>query len=369
VTGTGTAAVAGTAGTAGIPAVLAIDGGNSKTDLALVGADGTLLAEARGPGMQSPAELDEWLAMLDGLVARATQQAQAPGGLVARHLSACVANADLPEEEEALAAALRARRWSQSTTAVNDTFAVLRAGLDLAVLAGPGSGHDQDQGARTGSPGPVSPDSSRPWGVAVTCGAGINCVGVDPAGRTTGFLALGRISGDWDLGLATLWHAARAEDGRGPATALRAAVAGHFGLPSMREVTIGLHLGKIAEEAVHGLAPVLLAVAGDSDEVAGQLVRRLAGEVCAMALTAMRRLGLTGLATPVVLGGGVLTARDPLLTRLITEQITAAAPTAVVHIVTVPPVAGAALLGLDHVGAGADAERRLRVAYRERTGT
>ena len=32
------------------PAVLAIDGGNSKTDVALVARDGTLLASARGPG-------------------------------------------------------------------------------------------------------------------------------------------------------------------------------------------------------------------------------------------------------------------------------------------------------------------------------
>ena len=31
-------------------AVLAIDGGNSKTDVALVGWDGTLLAAVRGPG-------------------------------------------------------------------------------------------------------------------------------------------------------------------------------------------------------------------------------------------------------------------------------------------------------------------------------
>ena len=37
-----------------------------------------------------------------------------------------------------------------------------------------------------------------------------------------------------------------------------------------------------------------------------------------MALTVMRRLSLTGLATPVVLGGGVLAARDPLLTACVT---------------------------------------------------
>ena len=82
-----------------------------------------------------------------------------------------------------------------------------------------------------------------------------------------------------------------------------------------------------------------------------------------MALTAMRRLGLTALPTPVVLGGGVLTGRDPLLITEITNRITATAPQAVVIVVAVPPVAGAALLGLDHVGAGPDAERRLRAAY------
>ena len=33
--------------------MLAIDGGNSKTDVALVAGDGTLLASARGPGINA----------------------------------------------------------------------------------------------------------------------------------------------------------------------------------------------------------------------------------------------------------------------------------------------------------------------------
>jgi alkylation response protein AidB-like acyl-CoA dehydrogenase len=85
-----------------------------------------------------------------------------------------------------------------------------------------------------------------------------------------------------------------------------------------------------------------------------------------MAVVAMRRLGLTAEPTPVVLGGGLMTARDPLLLSEITERITAAAPQASVIVVAVPPVAGAALLGLDHVGAGPEAERRLRAAYNGR---
>ncbi|RBL82774.1 ATPase, partial [Streptomyces cavourensis] len=34
--------------------VVAVDAGNSKTDVALIGADGTVLATARGGGFQPP---------------------------------------------------------------------------------------------------------------------------------------------------------------------------------------------------------------------------------------------------------------------------------------------------------------------------
>jgi N-acetylglucosamine kinase-like BadF-type ATPase len=323
------------------PAVLALDGGNSKTDVALVAADGSVLATVRGPGMPT-ADLDGSLRVISDLIGLIERQAGRPGRPAARHICACVANADLPEEEEQLARAIRAGGWSDTTTVVNDTFAVLRAGLAA----------DAPSGA---------------WGVAVTCGAGINCVGVAEDGRTTRYLALGSMSGDWGggygLGRATLWWAVRAEDGRGPDTALRDAVAAHFGVPEVADVAIGIHQGKLTEQDTRGLAPVLLSVAASGDRVAQDLVRRQATEICTMALVAMRRLGLTGLKTPVVLGGGLLTARDPLLTASVVDGIGAEAPRAEVTIVDVPPIAGAVLLGLDETGATPAAEQKLRAAY------
>ena len=86
-----------------------------------------------------------------------------------------------------------------------------------------------------------------------------------------------------------------------------------------------------------------------------------------MALTAIRRLGLGGQPVPVVLGGGVLTARDPLLTEEITRRLADEVPLATPRIVDVPPVAGAALLGLDHLGAPPAAQARLRAAYPDGT--
>ncbi|MEV8107430.1 BadF/BadG/BcrA/BcrD ATPase family protein, partial [Streptomyces sp. NPDC088135] len=244
--------------------VLAIDAGNSKTDVALIGADGTVLSTARGGGFQPPAVgVETAVDVLGAAVDRALELAGGAAGPVA-HVSACLANADLPVEEEQLAAALRARGWGDTVEVRNDTFAILRAGVD------------------------------EPRGVAVVCGAGINCVGMVPDGRTARFPAIGRISGDWGggAGLAeeAMWFAARAEDGRGGPTELARTLPAHFGLGSMYALIEALHLGRIEFERRHELAPVLFATAAAGDPVAGSLVERLAEEVVAMASVALGRL-------------------------------------------------------------------------------
>ena len=332
------------------PAVLAIDGGNSKTDVALVASDGTLLASARGPGINAhDVGVDQTVLILDAVVKQAAAQLDGHyrtdgTGWVAMHTVACLANADLPEEEAEHAAAVQAQGWSPTATVVNDTFAILRSGVTDRV------------------------EGSEPhWGVAVVCGAGINAVGVAPDGRVTRYLALGTISGDWGggygLGLEVLWHAIRAEDGRGPDTVLTGYLTSHFGVERVEEITIGIHQGKIDDDELIAVAPLLLQAADEGDPVARAVVNRLADEISVMAITAMRRLDLTGLATPVILGGGVITARNPLLMDGITRQLAEAAPRAQVRVIDVPPVVGAALLGLDQVDARPAAEARLRAAY------
>ena len=191
---------------------------------------------------------------------------------------------------------------------------------------------------------------------------------VTPDGRTARYLAHGTLSGDWgageELGEQVMWHAMRAEDGRGPATGLAPAVAAHFALPSVTDVAIAVHKGKLGEDDLLRLTPVLLRVAAAGDPVARELVHRQAEEICVMAVAAMRRLGLPPAGAPVVLGGGLLEARDTLLISAVTDRLAAAAPGAVPRVVDIPPIAGAALLGLDHLGAGAAEARRLRQCYR-----
>ncbi|QOV38274.1 ATPase [Streptomyces ferrugineus] len=315
--------------------VLAIDAGNSKTDVAVLAGDGTVLATARAGGFRPPAVgVERAVDTLAGAVDRAFTAARVTS---ADHVSACLANADFPVEEETLAAALHARAWGTTVEVRNDTFAILRAGV------------------------------TEPRGVAVVCGAGINCVGMRPDGRTARFPALGRISGDWGggWGLAeeALWHAARAEDGRGEPTALARTLPAHFGLPTMYALIEALHLGRVEEIRRHELTPVLFATAEAGDPVARAIVDRLADEVVTMATVALSRLDLLEEETPVLLGGGVLAARHAQLTDGIRDLLISRAPKAVPGVVTASPVLGAALLGLDAVGAPPQAHARLRAHF------
>jgi N-acetylglucosamine kinase-like BadF-type ATPase len=306
--------------------VLAIDGGNSKTDVLLVDAGGAVIASARSGGFTPQASgVGAAIAVAAEAVAAIRAELNVPREIpLARHLAAYVAGADLPVEEEALAAAFAAEGWADSVEVGNDTFALLRAG------------------------------ASRSWGVAVVCGAGINCAGIGPDGSRARFPALGRLTGDWGgghhLGEESLWHAVRAEDGRGPATALTAAIAGHFGRATVEEVALALHFAEIDDVRLGEITPILMQVALDGDPVAVSVVERLAEEIVTMAGVALRRLGIADRPAEVVLGGGVLRARPPALMDRIAARAAAEIPLAELVVAVDQPVVGAALLGLDMLG-------------------
>ncbi|MFJ6049097.1 N-acetylglucosamine kinase [Streptomyces sp. NPDC092307] len=321
--------------------VLAIDAGNSKTDVALIGPDGSVLCSGQAGGFQPPRT---GVAAAVDVLAEAMADAGLRGGAGAgpwvEHVSAALANADFPVEEWKLAREIKRRGWGRTTTVRNDTFALLRAGL---------------------------PAGADPCGVAVVCGAGINCVGMTPDGRTARFPAIGRISGDWGggggLAEEALWFAARAEDGRGGPTELARALPAYFDHASMASLIEAMHLGRVPHARRHELTPVLFAVAAAGDPVALSLVHRQADEVVAMASVALDRLDLLEREVPVVLGGSVLAAGHPQLNDRITARLAERAPHARISVITAPPVLGAGLLGLDALGSPPPAYRKLRAHF------
>src|SRR5204863_2141009 len=85
------------------PLLLAVDGGNFKTDLALVRADGEALALVRGP-QSSPHQLgiDGCVRVLEQLLASAIRDAGLPNGRgpVADVAQLLLAGVDFPSEEQ-----------------------------------------------------------------------------------------------------------------------------------------------------------------------------------------------------------------------------------------------------------------------------
>ena len=318
------------------PLVLGIDGGNSKTDLALLRADGEVLSLVRGP-QSSPHHLgvDGCVRVLEELLGSALAEAGLPNGdgPAAEVGKLFLAGVDFPSEEEEVAAAASRGRLASRVSVGNDTFAVLRAG------------------------------SERGWGVAIVCGAGINCVGVAPDGRHARFPALGSITGDWgggyDVGLAAVSAAARSEDGRGEKTTLEQAVPQHFGLETPTELAEAIHRNQIAMRRVIELAPVVFREATHDPEAAA-IVDHLAEEVVTLIRVALERLAMTGEPVEVVLGGGLMQSEDTRLISAVQTGLEEVAPAASAQVTSSPPVVGAALLALDELQSGQDAQARAR---------
>ncbi len=315
--------------------VIAVDGGNSKTDVVVASTTGRVLARIRGPGVVSPlGDPAGWRDRITGLVAEAGRAA----GVRARAACAAyfLANVDLPAEFRIARRELARAGLAEVTLVRNDTLAVLRAG------------------------------AGRGWGVAVVSGAGINAVGVHPSGRTAGFLALGDHSGDAGggigLGIAALGAAVRSRDGRGPVTVLARSVPAAFGLRRPAEVAVAVHTGVVPYDGVHVLAPVLFAAAADGDAVATALLDAFADEVAVMATALIRRLRLTRSDVDVVLGGGTLQSGNGVLLDRVTAGVIAVAPRARVCVLDAPPVFGAVAEAWAAVGAPPAALRRVRRA-------
>jgi N-acetylglucosamine kinase-like BadF-type ATPase len=322
----------------GRPAILAVDGGNSKADAVIADREGRILGLARTMTPSNVGRTNGSVDVLGEVVRAAARSAglDPARGPIARLGVYCLAGADSGRDERLIGRALVRNGWTADAIVRNDTVAVLRAGTD------------------------------RGWGVGLVCGAGINCIGVGPDGRTARFAALGELSGDlaaggeW-VGRAALAAAVRARDGRGPRTALETVVPRHFGVARPEALARAIYDERIDSDRLVELPPAVFRAAADGDAVARDILDRLADEVVAMTSAAIVRARLAATAVDVVLGGGVFRAKDAPFVDRIRDGVLRVAPAATVSTLSAPPVVGALLLGLDEAGAS----RRAKVLVRE----
>lgn len=310
-------------------AVLAIDGGNSKTELLLADRDGRVIGRARGPTIShQQVGVAEAVRRLRALVAAAGRQNSG-----AELAVFCVAGADLPSDVRLLRTAFTDAAVAQRIDVRNDTFAALRAGTE------------------------------HPWGIAVISGAGVNCAGIGPDGRSYTMPALGDISGDWggggDVGMAALAAAVRGRDGRGPRTVLERLVPAHFGVRQPLAVVRGLYSGRFQRDEVRQLAPVVFEAARGGDGAARSIIDRLADELATMAAAMAHRMHLARRDVEIVLAGGLVNADDAAFHARFSTALRRGLPRGVVRVLSAPPVLGAGLIGLDLIGATDAAKHRL----------
>ena len=309
--------------------VLAVDGGNSKTDVVLLDMEGRSLSRARGPGCSPDAlgvggMVEVLRPLVDSVRAQSGLGADNPASVAALLL----AGVDRPEQELEVSEVLKPLGLGEDLVVSNDTFAVLLAG------------------------------SSHGWGVAVVCGAGLNAVGVTEGGRVGRYQALGELSGDWGggyaVGLAALGAAIRADDGRGPKTSMTARICDYFAVAEPQEVAAAIHEGRLDANLLVELSPLVFSCAADGDGMARGILDRVGDEVAIMAVAMLRRLEIDEGNTEVILGGGLLQSGNGDLVQRIHGRIVDAAPKSVIRVLRVPPVVGCARAGLERLSLSRD---------------
>ena len=140
--------------------ILAVDGGGSKTDVALLQGDGELLSAVRGPG-SSPEHLglEKALAVVERVIEAVAADAGVTlgDGRRAEVGAFFMAGADLAEDERRLGTALEAHGWADRVHLANDGFALLWAatGGEFGIACAVGTGMNCVGTARGWAPGVV----------------------------------------------------------------------------------------------------------------------------------------------------------------------------------------------------------------------
>jgi N-acetylglucosamine kinase-like BadF-type ATPase len=301
------------------PLVIGVDGGATKTDALVMGTDGSTLGSGRASG-------SNWEGVgLGGAVdaiTRAVDAALEQAGRTRSEAAVSVfalAGVDWPADERRFAHALALLGLGGLQIVTNDAFAALRAGT-------------------SGQAGCVS-----------SAGTGAVAAGRNEAGETARTMAegFGELGGAGDIVERAIWACARMREASGPATALADALCSALAVRDLDSLFEGIKRDGLTVGAE--LAPLVLDVAAQGDDVAGRLLeeqgRSLADEVLGVA----RRLGMLEMAFELVIAGSVHLAGSAPLDHAFNARVAEDAPRAQILPLRERPVIGAARLALEQL--------------------
>ncbi len=255
----------------------------------------------------------------------ATDQALARAGISMAEIAGAglgIGGYDWPSEREATLDVIRRLGLGASVEVVNDTIVGLIAG------------------------------ATEGWGVALAAGTGCNCWGWDREhrhiGRVTGMgWRMGEAAGAGELVDAAIRNISRAWSRRGPATLLTQAFIEQIGARDVEDLLEGITERRYSIGAQG--APLVFKVARQGDAVACQTIEWAGRELGSLAIGVIHQLGFEALNFEMVLVGSLFDG-GALLLEPLSAIIHAVAPGAEFVHLTVPPVVGGVLLGMEQAG-------------------
>ena len=302
-----------------MPYYLGADLGATKTHTLIIDETGRAVGFGEsGPGNHESVGYEGmYQAMHQGL-----EQALHAAGLTRADIAGAgfgVAGYDWPSEYEPTASVIDRLGLSSPYKFVNDTVPGLVAGAEEG------------------------------WGVVVVSGTGSNCRGWDKAhkreGRVTGHgVLMGEGAGGSELLHRGMQLVGYAWTRRGPLTKMADALVEFVGAKDLEDLMRGYttYEYQVGAEA----APVVFRVAEEGDPVARELIHWAGCELGEMANAVIRQLEFENLAFDVVMTGSMFEG-GPRLIEPMRETIHRLAPEARLVRLQVPPVLGAAILGME----------------------
>lgn len=301
-----------------------IDGGGTKTRLALAGEDGSVLSYTEGGccdyvELGIPAASAE-LARLWQLAWQQLDEPARPADALFLGMGSILAGSEARTNCE-MAEALGLARPG-GARADNDAQSALAGGL-------------------LGEPG-----------ILLISGTGSACLGRNARGerwRAGGWgYRLDDVGSAYAVGLAAMIAVTRAADGRGQQTALSNIVAQELGLREIQDMYRRVHEQKLERAEIAGFAPAVMAVAFTGDAVARQILEQQADGLVEMVVTVGRHLQLER--PQLALTGGLITSAEDFR-NLFLQRLARPLPGFRLVRDGLPPVLGSILLAAE-LGSG-----------------
>ncbi len=298
---------------------LGVDGGGTKTNIALMNGAGDIVAEGSG-GPSNPLRVGVETAVAN--ITRAIDGACdsgsiSRGDIVAATLGlAGVRRQDIRERvRESFATRYRLRKTIVTTDADIALYGTTLGKAGLVVIAGTGSVclgiNDEGERFISGGWGPIAGDEGGGRGIAGE--------------------ALHRV--------------AKASDGRGELTKLSERAAEYFRASNVENLIGAIYAPRMDNSRIAGFARLVVETAKDGDKIAVEILKEAGRELGIAAVAVIRKLELAKRKIPIGCVGSVFNAGE-LLTGPMTEIIGRVAPNAYLMEPLMPPSHAAASMAM-----------------------